>query len=416
MPDEPATIAEPQSPPTDPNAQLPEGFGDLASAMDKVFPATKLKTVKSLGPAPVPSAPIAPEPPRAPEPPAAPEPPKPPASDGLLPADIFGDQPPAAPEPPKPEEIPIPEGITKPKDIATWKELRSKLHAMETELPKAKAEAEKWKTQYEAAAPEELQAKIAETTKINQQMSDRIAVVDLQLHPEFQRQFTEPRMGLVQSATELIKESDIEPEQFDKAMKLTGKSRRQALDEIIQSVESPTLTGQLGVIFNQIEDLDRRRAGALADAKGNLERLQEHDKTVRYEHRQTEIKQLSSKVDQIESSLANDRGIIFLKRSGTDEEWNKRLDEENKVTKYLATSCKDQDQIMTALRMGTDYPHLYNTALDWYKRLQQANAKIAEYEGSEPSLNGIRTPSAQPSAAERGMSFAQAAALGSGLP
>ncbi len=247
-------------------------------------------------------------------------------------------------------------------------------------------------------------------------MSDRIAVVDLQLHPEFQRQFVEPRMRLVQSATELIKESDIEPEQFDKAMKLSGRPRRQALDEIIQSVESPTLTGQLGVIFNQIEDLDRNRAGALADAKGNLERLQEHDKSARYEARQTEVKQLSSKVDQIESNLASERGIIFLKRSGTDEEWNKRIDEENKVTKYLATSCKDQDQIMTALRMGTDYPYVYNKALEFYKEAQKWKAKCAEYEGSEPSLNGIRTPSAQPSAAARGMSFAQAAALGSGLP
>lgn len=397
-------------------------LNNMGAAFDAAFPSTAPKP--GAEPAPEPVQPITePVVTPAPAPGAAAAPPVATTDDGLPPDDVFGDKPTPAPAPPK--EYDAPESIKKDAKVyKNWNEVR---HAeAEATAKAAKLEVENAQLREKAEKPatdEGLVARVAELEAVNRELSERSATIDLQSSLEFQRTFTLPRQKFINSALEVAKEAGVEPKDVERALDLNGRAKTEALDEIVRGIDSPTLQAELGAIVKDINTLDRNRAAALADSKGNLERLRQHNKAQEYQQLQEHVKfidkSLSEMADYIGNLTDKDgnyKGCVYFRKLENNPEWSKKVDGYVQRAKETATNSKDERQLLSKLMMGEAMPDIYDDLIRTRKALQKERAINAENKAADPSLNGSRGTETTDPPLDKNLSFAESAARGSGLP
>lgn len=402
MPEAPTVDAPPEA------AEAPFGtqaFGSLSDAFNDAFPATA--DPENDAPAPEieteqPKPEVAPA--KKPDAPAKP-------TGDELPDSLFAT--PEKKEEPKPEEVPeieAPKGL-KPKEQVAWKEIRSREQEATKRVSELTIELETLK---KAPHPkdDDAAARVAELERSNAELSERIATVDLQSHPAFINKFTKPLEQLMGGVNDLLQTVDKDPAQLERAMSLKGKQRIQALDDFFDDIESPTVRTKVSHAVDQIEALDSERASVLADAKGNHQRLSEHDKATQFQQAQQQKKKLETLFDDTVVNLRDKHGLEVLKESGV-EWWDKQREQVLEAARHLMFDMDDPaDAAAATVLAATSSVHRGLWLKERNQRIELMK-ELESYKNADPDLKGGSDRAVDEGDSK--LSFAERVASGSGL-
>lgn len=233
------------------------------------------------------------------------------------------------------------------------------------------------------------------------ELSTRLERQNLQEHPLFQQQFVQPRNQMFGQALEVVKEAEINPEAFERAMTLTGKGRIAALDEIVKEVDSTVLRTRLERLIDGIDTKDREIAAALKDSKGLSAQLKQQETIQRHEQMVRQERQLTSMLEVAQRNLAEgfdtpDGGKLrleVLKKTGKPEFkwWDDQVDDIIATSKEILLKGTPQ-KMAVAATLGAAcgaYQSLYHA--ERTARLA-AESRLAAIEGAEPDLGDRGKP------------------------
>jgi hypothetical protein len=135
-------------------------------------------------------------------------------------------------------------------------EVRQQLAERESRLKKLEDEI----TPYRQKAPDVQE--IDKLRREHKEFSDRIAVLDYQSHPDYKRQFVEPKQKLVAQANEILAYNNIEGVDL---ISLASKPRPEMLKAFgdIQSKLTPLEAGEVHLALREIQKLNEAEKGAI---------------------------------------------------------------------------------------------------------------------------------------------------------
>lgn len=395
-----ADEAKVETPPAEGEPTVLKNFGDLAEAFDKAFPSTAEKKEEAV-PSEAPKA-------ETPEPAKAPEPAKIPTAGDELPSFLTGETPKAEeiPPPPSDPDIPPPTG----KESVGMKQLRTAYENLKKQQQTKEAE---FKAQLEAASkpPEQTETatKMAELEKQNQEMLAAFERISLEHRPKFQQEFVLKRQELVGDAHNILKDANVDPVQWDKAMALTGTARTEALDLIYEYLPR-SAQNELGSIQHAVRSLDARKQAALDNYKQNNQQFIEEENRQRFEQQKVHEKNTLQLLDMAEQDLVDRMGIEVYKKSDNPEhkKWNEAVDRMKADARKILLEVDDPSVMARASLLAPaaiQFRYLYHTFRDLYLEEKKKNNAVS---AAEPSLKS--KGDAPPSEEDSKLSFAEAVA------
>lgn len=384
------------------------GFGNMAAAFDEAFPST---AKKELEPAAAPEVPQPVVPVAAPKTEAvATVPEKKPDTQGL-PEAIFGDRKEsvAAPEP----EIEVPKGITKEKDIQSWKQLRTAYETEKRERARESSDFVRQLAEAKAADPG-AQATIDELKRQNQELLQTVERSNVERHPKFQNEIVHPLKQARKEAHKLLEDAQVNPKLLDKALALDGSDRMEALDQLYGQLPEYA-KAELAASVLQIRRLEARRDQILQNAHGTAERLQQQDTISNHEQLQQREQTLLKLADAAVTHLRDKIGFeVFIKSDDpNDKWWNDQVDERLSDMRRLLTNEPDPSQHALAAGLAVSAPFYRDLAIKVRQENKELKAELAAIKGAEPRLDGGGNGAAP--AEDEKLSFAESVARGSGL-
>lgn len=272
--------------------------------------------------------------------------------------------------------------------------------AIKTE--KGKADYKKWRETYKAMetrvkeleskppSDEKAVARIAELEGRLQEFSQRFERINLMEHPDFIRQFEAPLRELRGTATEIVKNAGLDPEALAAVMGKTGIDRIKAMDQLAETIESPTLRRRLERTVEDIEAKEAERDKVLSDVKGNTERLTTQQKIQQHQAMQDYEKRMNSTIDGVENYLATDQKIAFFQKAegpGADK-WNEALEADKAETRQILFNSKNEAQFAGVVALGVKAPRILAWGMSERKMRVAAEKALADLRGAEPSLGG----------------------------
>lgn len=371
-------------------------FGSLDEAFDKAFPSTAEK--KEVAPVEPPKEAVPAEASKAETPAPAP------TKTDDLPDFLTGDKPKAEEVAPTTEpELPPVTG----KESVGMKEIRT---AHEKLLEKFKAQEAEMKALKEAPQqPSEATATIEQLQKQVAEMSGIIERRYIEDRPDFKQQFTDKRNNLINDAHELLKESNVDPAQWDKAMTLTGTARTEALDLIYEYLPKST-QNELGSIQREVRSLDSQKEAVLSNRQEFLKRLNQEDQQRQFAALKEHEKNTLQIMDMAEQDLVDRLGIEVYKKSGNPEhkKWNDSIDKMKADARKILLEVDDPSVMARAALLAPaaiQFRYLYHTFRDKYLEEKKKNDAIS---AAEPSLKS--RGEAAPSEGDEKLTFAEAVA------
>lgn len=304
-----------------------------------------------------------------------------------IPESVFGDDKPKEQAPSETEKpIEVPPEIKSPAARENFKRLAESERAAlnkAAELERKVAELQANPRTDEAAA-----ARIAELEQRAAELSAAFEKVDLKAHPAIQRQFIEPRNQLVAATKNLLANTDLDPSHLDRVLSLTGKDRIAAIDELTDSIKSPTTVNRLTQALNQIEQLDGEMDAVMADAKNTRAQLDQQSKAEQHRAMQAETQRLSTMVDSV-ADYFRQQGFEVFKKSDQPgaEKWNAGVDQRIAEAKRLLTSSGDINEHAAAAVLGVAAPVYRDMARGWREQALAYKKELDEIKGADPDLS-----------------------------
>lgn len=280
---------------------------------------------------------------------------------------------------------------TKEDDIRSLKTARDEF---KKNWETTQAELEKIKMTF--VAPERLTA----AEKRAAEMESRLEIQALADSPKFARDFTEPRIQLIEQGTALTKEVLGEDGVMERAMNLTGKARREFLDEAFAN-SSPSALAEVAGLLTSIDTLDRKKAAALSNWKTERDRMSEAE-------RANAMREASDERNEILKAFDASRNEVAAKIPGYreivgDVENNARVEEKFAKARQLLTGEANQRDMAIA-------PYLAIECADALKReaaLAEENRtlkeRLAKYDANQPRVGGNSETRENGNAAPQGM-------------
>lgn len=324
------------------------------------------------------------ETPKAAETPVAPPTEPAPPSPATPPPEIF--------TPPEPPNIPAtePEQMPDMPDLPKESFKSEQQHADWGKFRKAYNVA-KEKLEAKVQAPVVDQGAQAEIEQLKQRLSEMSAVVeraDLLSHPAIEQQINVPRRNLLGQAERLLQDVGLEPDIFERALALTGKSKIEALDEMNEAITSPTVRMEIADLAINVQRLDRQKEQMLSDVKANRQRIDLEEQSRRHQAMQQQEKQLVNLVDMAYAQLRDQAGFEFLQEVDGNEQWNNGRKEVRQAATALLTQNTDPRQLAAAAvlaPLAAQYRAAYQT--ERTARLAAEKA-LKERDAAEPGLGG----------------------------
>jgi hypothetical protein len=364
----------------------------------------------------------APPPPDGNEPPAAPPPATKPAEQpapaptddlklppGILPPEDVeippgepGGEPPAAPE-----ELPAGAEVVTDADIEKFRTEKAKkdVSALRQFYDKSreelKAAREKLAEMEKAGgAPNaDLEAKLKDALARNAELNaivERKAIGD---HPWVKATFTEPRDQALAQAQKALELAQVGGESLKKILALPEAERISALDDLYESIQSPTLKGKVQSAVARIDQIDDQFAAFMADREANSAKLEELEKVRSYERTAEQTKNFENMIERTFDYLGNEKKNPFFRKSDKpgQEEWNKALEADIAAAKELLLRNEDPNRLLAAGVVAARAERIYTAYVAAMRMVKERDAKIASLTGARPNiLNGDRiAPSVQ---------------------
>ncbi len=233
--------------------------------------------------------------------------------------------------------------------------------------------------------------------------------MQLESRPDFRNEFVVKRQQYVADAHGILKDSNVDPAQWDKAMALTGSARTEALDLLYEYLPR-SAQNELGAIQHQVRSLDARREQVLANHETVNKQLMEQEQRQQFEAQKTHEKNTLQLLDMAENDLVERLGIEVYKKSDdpNHKKWNESIERMKADAKKILLEVDDPAVMARAALLAPaaiQFRYLYQTFRDKYLEEKKKNDAIS---AAEPSLK--TRGDAPPSDGDEKLSFAEAVA------
>lgn len=340
-----------------------------------------------------PDAPVVPELPvpakvESPKLPTAPVPPK---DEGLLPPE------PGEPAAPPVELSKLPEG----KDILTDEDIgKFRTEKAKKDVGTLREHYDKSRTELLAATARiaELEKKAAgagdddpvvkDLTDRNAKLSAIVEKYAIKEHPAVRKQFIEPREAAVARAEKQLAYAKIAPGALKSILEMPDENRIAALDELYESIGSPTIKSNLQTAIAEIDRLDDQFSAFTADREGNIAKLSEQEKIARQKEVAEQTARYSETVDRAFEYLGKTNS--FFRKSGKPEhaKWDGDLDADLKDTKEFLLHNDDPGKLLAMGVAASRFTRVYAAYEHLLGRVKAQDMEIAQLRGSRPPLPG----------------------------
>jgi len=240
--------------------------------------------------------------------------------------------------------------------------------------------------QQDAAA----QARIAELENQLQQLSPIVERANIEAHPGFVKQFEEPRQRLLSDAKSIIEMADLDPKEFYQAIQATGKARIQAIDELSETITSPTLRARLAQIGGDLERLDTERAAVINNSKQWKETADAQMKADQHRMMQQEQQKWSQTLDATFDAMSPQ--FELLREVEGNDAWNKQVAELRRQSRHLLVENTDPQQVAAAAVLAPLAPGYRACWMSERTKRMALEKELAEVKGGKASLsdgNGV---------------------------
>lgn len=275
------------------------------------------------------------------------------------------------------------------KAIAELKELRAKVGKTEA-APAILSELSTLKqTLAESkAALAEREAKLAE-------YNDAMTAINLELHPDFRREFIDGRNELVQSAASKLKSYGGNPEALIEALAMPeGKRRDAAIEDALGDDLGETAKAKILRSISEVEALDERKAKAMKAPQQSYEDLERRTLAQKQKAHEAAEQVKTAEFERIVKDLHKSTPLL----SQVDEtleggkEWNASIRQAREdAFKLFSTEATFDEQVVTSVK-GKDYDRVASMLVSTRKELAAARAQLAQFDGAQPDIKGNKAP------------------------
>lgn len=232
-------------------------------------------------------------------------------------------------------------------------------------------------------------AKIRELETKLQELSPLVEQTNLQRHPNFIATFTQPRAKLLEMAQKTVKDFGGDPAVLEKALSLNGRARSEALDEIYSEVTSTSEREELAGMVRNIKMLDQGASDAIQNAKLHNEKLAEQERLQNFQTHEKRVENVKGNLALAEKFLRDEHNFEILKDT-TDPELKKTQDQIRSTAERLMLQTEDPAELSAAAYMAASCGVYRNIAKGQLEKIKSLEARLKDYEESEPTLNGDR--------------------------
>lgn len=292
----------------------------------------------------------------------------------------------------KVEEDDTPADIKSPAAKSSWKNLKDSKKAVESErdklndtLKRVQSEYEAFKKNSTATVPkldeipeyQALKKSFEDKDKELQSYSERLKLLDVERHPQFENYFkakTEQQLAVAKAVG------------GDKALELlklpAGEYRDTQLNELAAEL-SPLNAARFGAVVTALDAIAVEKQGEIAKARENHERLQTEQKQSA-EKQRTEFMQGFERVTQSVTDKANGLAV-FQEREG-DEAWNKGVQERLSLARHAFEGKLKPEEVFRSIYWAAAAPEF----------LAQNTALVAKVKALEGQIQELRTATPAP--------------------
>lgn len=380
--------------------------------------SAELSRLKTGGTEPAQAAPAAKQPTPAAEPePAAPVKATPKSA---MDAALGGEPVTEAETKPPVEDDPLKEFGDAPKP-GHWKQAKEKIGKLDAELRELRAK----KSEADPLVTEKLttletrlkerEAAFAERERELAEYKDAMAALNVELDPQFRREFIDGRKKLVEGAAAKIKNYGGNPEALADALAMPeGKRRDAAIEEALEPLETDTAKDKVRRYVSEIEALDERRAEKMGNPQQAYEELERKTVAQRQKDAEAAEQLKEAEFERITRDLhksAPTLGPVDETLEG-GKDWNAAIRQAREdARKLFSPDATFPDMVTTAVK-GKDYDRVAKLLASAHKEAATLRAQLAQYEGAQPDIRGTKAPAkdSKQATGDPGQMFAKAMA------
>lgn len=293
-----------------------------------------------------------------------------------------------------PEELP---GVEDPKQKANWSKFRAEHSANKKEIERLKSEYES--VTKKTKDSEASLARVAELEKQNKELSavaERVGVESSSYMQNLNGQIK----GAYDTAAGIVKDAGGELEPLQKALRLTGKARYEALDEVYSGLPE-SAKSELATVIRDIGLFVKQRQSAMDNVHVTAENLKKAEligQKKQMEQKQSETKEM---LDGLITEMRDVHKLEVLQKSSNpkDKEWNDGVDQlEKNVKDFLLGNNYDERKFAAAVTLGftvDKYRQLFRSTLE---RATKAEKELAQRDAAVPILEPDGGPRGAPTA------------------
>ena len=335
----------------------------------------------------LPSLGVEPTPPPVPTPP---EPPKPPTQAAPTPP----------PEPPKPAAVaapPAPEPRKQPRTSKEWDSYLlaedARLKERDAKISELSSRVSEFEKAPKPAAIADDDPRIVEAKKREDELSERLRLVDITQHPKFKAFYDGKKNAQIEMAKKIVGAES--SEQIATLLSLPDNAYRQEKIEELVGQLSPIQQSRIGSVLNSLNEIEIEREGQIEQAKKDYTAYQEKAKKDG-ETRQAELKSNVEKgfttvLSTLQNSKDKDGLFIFQKQDG-NEDWNKGVDERVAYAKNLIFGQNDPQALMRAAFHAAALPGVVKSYQTLLSQVQGLQEQVKGLTAAQPNLQSHTTP------------------------
>lgn len=270
------------------------------------------------------------------------------------------------------------------------KELESKLA---TPDPKLNEELESLR-----ATVTERESKLKEYDARMAEYKEAMTAVNIELDPDYRREFIDGRKRLVETASSKFKAYGGEPEAFAEALALPeGRRRDEVLETLMESL-SDTAKSKVLRTIQDVDSLDEKRAEILKAPQQSFEAIERRRAAEHEEHAQQTAAFIKKEFGRISQSLAASLPTLGLADETLEggKAWNEARRANDAAALELLGPNATREQYITASIKSSDYDRVVTLLMDARKTLAEQAEQLAEYNGAQPDVRGRTGPKPTP--------------------
>lgn len=305
---------------------------------------------------------------------------------------------------PEAEEDPLKDLPEKP-EAGHWPKARKLIEKQAAELKELRGRKPETDPAI-ASRMTELETKLAEREKTLAEKeatlaeyNDSITAINIELHPDFRREFVDGRKRLVDSAAAKLKSYGGNSEALIEALEIPeGKRRDAAIEEALGEDLSDSARAKILRGVADVEALDEKRAGIVKSPQQSFEELERKTQAQRdKEHAEIEQRK-QTEFERITRELTSKIPTLRVMPDDVEDgsKWNaERKEDFDNAFKMLRSDAPSHEIIATAIK-GQRFDRVVNWLTENLRTEQKKSAsleaQVAQYEGSSPDMRGGKPP------------------------